>query len=1008
MRFNKQVIAWIVLALVFILAFSFSDNKVVAADNSTNITNTTTNITTNIGNETSLIDTYLEIWDTNFVYVNETVIIYANYSYENGSIVGIEVCTFNQEYMNFNMSSGLYYYYDSYDTAGNYSYEIFCSKQGYLNKTELGIIEVLDLPLNITNTTVDLDLDGYNNNSDCDDNNPNINPGMQEILYNGMDDDCNIDTVDYVVFNVTTNKQVYAHQEIVRISINALNNSDTYITINTPTNVSYVYIFANGTYPAVQEFSLTGLTGPYSIDAINYYEDYTNTKSVNFSVSNSMSINIVTNKDVADTNETIHFRADITGNVGTVNMIWNMDDGNEKYIPEFDYSYNDGRNYNVVLIATDQGGNQVIKTKNIRINPKYNLKVRVIDNKTEEIILNSIVELDNDDKEVNSTGEVEYKVTNRTYNLEVFADGYYVFDENIKINNSFFFTVRLVENPDEIIPTVSIISPANKTETSSSIFKFKFQDNGNSTCTLYVSEGSGWWLDINTSKNLLPDTEYSFNPGLDIGDYKWKIQCRDEDDNLGTSEVYTIIVPEQELVTFAATSSESETVYNVVQNVYDVIPDFSTYSPDEKKIAQYLNMEVLIKDAQRKLEMANRNLFNLNNEPDTQSILDKRDQIYIDIDVIKDATPLLVSVKDKADFVKYPSEEELGQLLDDYLKLKNIELSKSLRKSILEKNNLIQKKVSIRTIAYYVEIQYISGRTEEITLITRTIETDESAQDIMYVEFIPKDLIENTNDIIFITQPDTILNQDPIFEIQLNKIKEFVYYVKKKIELDKIPKIQTTALSVVPDNQNTKITGFAVFDSLGFSESNKNIFLIQMFIVFVLLGVYLFFYFRTNTTFALPRLFNRQKTINEPQKILKKKIVRIPVNEIAMTNQESIDATEKHKIDYMMQVIKKAYSMINVDLEKTALQYHEVKFLYELLSDNDKEIVHEDIINLADKINYKHVQKLTDKAIIELAHNNKDNALEIYENIQTEFEKLPDNYKETLYKKCCEIALHLK
>ena len=189
MNYKTRITAWAILAiLLFSGLFIFQYNTVLAETNSSNSSiNSTINSTLSMW---TIFDSY---------YVNDTVNFLANYSYENGSIAGIEICKFDGVYMNFNMTTGLYYYEKTFDNANNYTVEINCHKQGYENLTGQLTVEILPLIINIT---ADNDNDTFPEDIDCDDNNPDINPGQKEKLYNGLDDDCNLNTLDYLFFNI--------------------------------------------------------------------------------------------------------------------------------------------------------------------------------------------------------------------------------------------------------------------------------------------------------------------------------------------------------------------------------------------------------------------------------------------------------------------------------------------------------------------------------------------------------------------------------------------------------------------------------------------------------------------------------------------------------------------------------------------------------------------------------------------------------------------------------------
>ncbi len=54
----------------------------------------------------------------------------------------------------------------------------------------------VEAPDDTAAAAVDADRDGYSTLLDCDDEDPAVNPGAEEIPYNGVDDDCDPDTPD--------------------------------------------------------------------------------------------------------------------------------------------------------------------------------------------------------------------------------------------------------------------------------------------------------------------------------------------------------------------------------------------------------------------------------------------------------------------------------------------------------------------------------------------------------------------------------------------------------------------------------------------------------------------------------------------------------------------------------------------------------------------------------------------------------------------------------------------
>ncbi|MEM4397844.1 MAG: hypothetical protein QW757_04440, partial [Candidatus Woesearchaeota archaeon] len=410
--------------------------------------------------------------------------------------------------------------------------------------------------------------------------------------------------------------------------------------------------------------------------------------------------------------------------------------------------------------------------------------------------------------------------------------------------------------------------------------------------------------------------------------------------------------------------------------------------------------------------------------------------------------------KNKVSFVKYIEDEEIEKYFEDYLKLKNLNIDKGLKRKLIEQNKILQKKATIETIAYNVELKYISGRVDEITLIVRKIDS-EKLSNINYVEFIPKEIIESTDEIIFINKDNKILEKDPVFEYDLSKIKEVIYYTKENIDLSLLPKIKTALFKTELDESLNKITGFAIFDNLQISETNKKILIIELIVIFILLGIYLYYYFTNNQTIII----KENKEISDFEAYEKDmsnysskfSANEINANKVSMNKKDyndskiynynssnnnvnskinltsiEIDLLEKYiielsniikqknvfdfdKANYLLSlIIKSSNDLKNNNLKEAAIKYHEAKFLYDLLNKEDKKIFNKTLKLLHDKITLYNIDNLYNKCVYELSVNNIEKSAEFYKLLSREYETLNSEFKNNIFGKCCSLAVLIK
>ncbi len=282
-------------------------------------------------------------------------------------------------------------------------------------------------------------------------------------------------------------------------------------------------------------------------------------------------------------------------------------------------------------------------------------------------------------------------------------------------------------------------------------------------------------------------------------------------------------------------------------------------------------------------------------------------------------------------------------------------------KKLLTQNLAAQKKVTVSTESFNVKLKYYSGREEQLTIISKKVEKDPSQAEPRIVEFIPKEVVTSTDDIVFITSGIEVVETDPVFEVDAD-VDEVTYYIKKKVDLEKIPKIKTLVISMEAGEDASGITGLAFMDN--FSSGNKMFFLGEIIVIAILVGIYAF----SHIKYAAP-------------------------------------VKEQPKEKYVPALIKETWDLVDKEeLKEAALKYEELKLLFKSLPVKQKEEYYDSISELCDHINAAYVLYLVDRVIENVANGKIEKASELYEELDIEFEKLTDKKKEEIYPKCCEAA----
>lgn len=783
--------------------------------------------------------------------------------------------------------------------------------------------------------------------------------------------------------NIGITSYYYNLNSSVPIVISAPENSivrlaiTRYDLINKAYLDSYYNIY--GPYPRIFQFNETEFSGTYTMKASANIGTITLNSSASFEISNSMAIDTFS-KSLAGVGESIYFNATASGGFSPYSYVWNFDDNTNNVTGSYvTHSFANTETYDVRLTVKDSRGNAKSISKSISIN--YLIQFFVRDITTLDPIDNSEVTFDGITKYANETGYASFYEREGTYTYKVKAIAYLDLNGQLYINESKIIYINLTRDISDVTaPNLLVIEPNNNEIITSSpaVFSFHVSDESSVSCSLMISQDNSWWTTF-AALNALKTDEETINASLQDGNYSWRIECVDSKGNTIISEIrnITVMLPygtiSENLVN--AIEKNATELENLASEVDSAISNFESFDKDRLDAAEALGLDTELKQLKQSLANANRDLFDLRfrraNETEVELL---RQEILQRIETLKQNMSENIFILQKAEYVQYPSKEDINFLLSDYLSLKNISLSKNEKNNYLNLLEQLQSTLVVTTKVIIADVEYKYKAKETYTILIKNIQLNNKT-DSQFIEVIPKSIASSATEVNSVYN-FVVLKNDPILKFELPENNILSYYFVGTKDLTSLQGVKSVLVQEPSKQQlnSKKITGFVIFPipkvfSLDLTESKQTLLIA---IIIILGAIYL--------------------------------VYALNLTEVLMPSRKR----EHVKEDRIRLLLTKVENALNEDsLEEAAMFYLEIKLIYTTLEPEISEEFYSELNKLSQRINIKYAEKALAKITEALALNKIEEAAQLYSLLEEAYQKLPETEKIKIAQHCITIHKRL-
>jgi len=533
--------------------------------------------------------------------------------------------------------------------------------------------------------------------------------------------------------------------------------------------------------------------------------------------------------------------------------------------------------------------------------------------------------------------------------------------------------VEVINKKDTESPEIDLIYPEDNAiiNKDSITFEFKASDNVKlSNCTFSLYNSSDNFLELIYQKTYsdVKNNELIKVPMVDFEkrDYYWDVECYDNSSNYDWKGNFFSVGNAPENVSSEAQNNEEEVnesyerqgeVNYLLDKINEFIEKREIFNIDEKEAVDDLGLMEDLEFYKKRLLQIDQDLKHNIKFITSEDLKEKRiKELNEEIDNISSEVPLDIEVIETKEYIKNSLDIDMEEVVRDYMESTNTKISDKEVRKIADFNKELQRYIGVETKVRNIEIVY-NKSVEKIILVTKKINLKNSSYDKI-LEVIPKEIVDNSDEIQFITK-GKVIKKDPIIEFSYDNLDngKIVYYLNKDLNLGELEKTQTIIFEESLGKANVKITGFFIFE--GFDESPVFYgILVLLLIVFIYLISFIF------------GKFKFERWSKEPNAVRALEIIK-----------------------------DSKFAIRENDLERARENYKRLREIYPLLPSSSKKYFYKKIKGLMIAIDKRDIFNLVREYEQAKREFRREDSMRIYEDIKKIYKRLPKKDQEVVYRR---------